>query len=56
LSISSNIAEGFERKTAKDYARFLSYSKGSYGELRSQIYIAVKIGEIEAEQAGKWLA
>ncbi|MBH0093528.1 four helix bundle protein [Pseudoalteromonas sp. SCQQ13] len=56
LSISSNIAEGFERKTSKDYARFLSYSKGSCGELRSQVYIAVKIGEIEAEQADKWLA
>ncbi|URQ90129.1 four helix bundle protein [Pseudoalteromonas sp. SCSIO 43101] len=34
----------------------MSYSKGSCGELRSQIYIAVKIGEIEAEQADKWLA
>jgi four helix bundle protein len=54
LSISSNIAEGFERKTPKDYARFLSYSKGSCGELRSQIYIAVKIGEIETAQAHKW--
>ena len=47
LSISSNIAEGYERKTSKDYARFLSYSKGSCGELRSQIYIAVKIDEID---------
>lgn len=54
LSISSNIAEGYERKTPKDYARFLSYSKGSCGELRSQIYIAVKIGEISIAQAELW--
>ena len=46
LSISSNIAEGYERKTSKDYARFLSYSKGSCGELRSQIYIQLKLTKL----------
>ncbi|MEH6396249.1 four helix bundle protein [Pseudoalteromonas sp.] len=55
LSISSNIAEGHERKTTKDYARFLSYAKGSCGELRSQLQIACKIGEIEEASAVNWI-
>lgn len=55
LSISSNIAEGYERVTPKDYTRFLSYSKGSCGELRSQIYIALKIGEVDTTKASEWI-
>ncbi|MEM8965446.1 MAG: four helix bundle protein [Bacteroidota bacterium] len=39
LSISSNIAEGFEYDNTKDFIRFLRYAKGSAGELRSQLYI-----------------
>jgi four helix bundle protein len=38
-SISNNIAEGFEYNNNKDFIRFLRYSKGSSGELRSQLYI-----------------
>lgn len=38
LSVPSNIAEGVERDSQKDFARFLQYSKGSCGELRTQIY------------------
>ncbi|PHS21105.1 MAG: four helix bundle protein [Robiginitomaculum sp.] len=47
LSISSNIAEGEERETAKESARFLYYAKGSAGELLTQLYIGVEIGYIE---------
>jgi four helix bundle protein len=43
LSIASNIAEGAERGTAKDFAHFLSFSKGSCGEVRTQLYIARKL-------------
>jgi len=51
VSIPSNIAEGYERKSSKEYAQFLSIAKGSAGELRTQIYIAVKIGVLDAESA-----
>jgi four helix bundle protein len=43
FSIPSNIAEGAERGSTKDFAHFLNYSKGSCGELRTQLYIARKL-------------
>jgi four helix bundle protein len=43
LSIPSNIAEGAERGSSKDFAHFLNFSKGSCGELRTQLYIARKL-------------
>ncbi|MGC4005156.1 MAG: four helix bundle protein [Pirellulales bacterium] len=49
VSIASNIAEGHER-TTKDFQRFLSISRGSAAELRTQCYIAAKIGVISAQQ------
>ncbi len=55
LSISSNIAEGFERASQKEIANFLNYAKGSAGELRSQIYVGIKIGYIENETGKAWL-
>lgn len=51
VSIPSNIAEGSERESKKDFIRFLCYSKGSAAELNTQIYIAYKIGIIpESDQ------
>ena len=47
LSIPSNIAEGLERETEKDEARFLYYAKGSVGELVTQIYIGIEINYID---------
>jgi len=43
MSISNNIAEGFEYDNNKDFIKFLRYSKGSCGELRSQLFILKKI-------------
>ena len=46
VSISSNIAEGFERRSRKEYLNFLNIAKGSAGEIRSQLYVAKLIGYI----------
>ncbi len=56
LSIPSNIAEGFERTTLKECLVFLSYAKGSCGELRSQIYIGIQIGYISEEIGQEWIS
>jgi four helix bundle protein len=49
ISIPSNIAEGAERG-GKDFARFLRIASGSAAELRTQCYIAAKIGVLANEQ------
>ena len=43
LSIPSNVAEGYERGSNKDFVRFLNIAKGSGGELRTQLYISRKL-------------
>ncbi len=49
-SIMDNIAEGFERGTRAEFIQFLGYSKGSCGELRSQLYRVSDRGYITKEE------
>ena len=50
VSIPSNIAEGFMRKSTKEYIQFLYISLGSLGELDTQMEIAVRLGFIEIQK------
>jgi four helix bundle protein len=50
ISISSNIVEGFEKNNNNEFVRFLNISKGSAGEVRNQLYIALAVGYISQEE------
>lgn len=48
LSVPSNIAEGYERNSRKEYLQFLRIAKGSCGEVRTQLYIGQRAGLLES--------
>ena len=62
----SNIAEGLERDGTKEFIQFLSIAKGSAGEVKSQLYVAVDQGHLTkaefaalsalADETGKMIA
>lgn len=47
ISVSSNIVEGFEKNNNNEFIRFLKIAKGSIGEVRNQLYIALCVGYID---------
>jgi len=55
VSIPTNIAEGFERRSRKEYLNFLNIAKGSSGEVRSLLYVAFEIGYIDKAERQKLL-
>jgi four helix bundle protein len=50
VSIMSNIAEGFSRRTIKEFIQFLFIAKGSAAEVQSQLYVALDQGYINQEK------
>ncbi len=50
VSTMSNIAEGFERGTRKEFVQFLNIAKGSNGEVRSQLHVALEQKYISANE------
>jgi len=55
ISSMSNIAEGYERDGNRELRQFLSIAKGSIGELRSQLYIALDAGYLVKSEADSLL-
>jgi four helix bundle protein len=50
VSVMSNLAEGFERGRPAEFHQFLSMSKASCAELRSQLYVAFDVGYLDKNQ------
>jgi four helix bundle protein len=52
-SVTSNIAEGFERGGNREFIQFLSDAKGSCGEVRDQLYTAIDENYVTQQQFDK---
>lgn len=50
VSIMNNVAEGYERKGNKEFYHFLSIAKGSAGEVRSMLALALELGYIREKE------
>ena len=55
VSISNNIAEGFDRSSDADFSRFLYISTASCSEVRSMIYLAERLNYITFEKRDELL-
>jgi four helix bundle protein len=55
VSVMSNVAEGFESGTRPQFVRYLEHAKGSAGELRAQLYVALDAGYISDEEFAELL-
>ncbi len=49
ISIMANVAEGFEREGNKEFKQFLAIAKGSVGEVKAQLYVALDARLINPE-------
>jgi len=53
VSIMNNITEGYERDNNKEFVNFLGYGKGSAGEVRSMLYVALDLNYISKDDFDK---
>ena len=53
VSIPSNIAEGQQRRSTKEFVNFISFAKGSTAELQTQLWICVRLNYLTNEQIQK---
>ncbi len=51
ISVSNNIAEGFERNSNADFMRFLYFALASNSEVRSMLYLSVRLNFLTSEKA-----
>lgn len=56
VSVMNNIAEGFERRSNKEFKQFLFIAKGSCGEVRSMLHIANSLKYVDKKQGDSMLA
>lgn len=49
VSVSNNIAEGFERRSDVEFIRFLKFSRTSSNEVKSMTYLAARLGYVNEE-------
>jgi len=55
VSIMNNIAEGFERRSNKEFRNFLFIAKGSCGEVRSMLHLSQELKYLPEEQYTQFL-
>ncbi len=53
ISVSSNIVEGFEKNNNNEFIRYLKIAKGSAGETKNQLYIALAVNYITKQEFEK---
>lgn len=55
VSVPSNIAEGYDRQTNKEFIQFLYIDKGSIAEVRTQLYLAQRLNNLIVSEVEKMI-